>query len=452
MSPLDVSRVQRRTLSLLFMTQVVGGSGVAMGIAVGALLAAAMGGAGVSGLAASASVVGGALLAVPATRLIRSRGRRPGLVFAYACGVCGALVVVTAAAIGSVALLFVGMALFGGGSAANLQARYAAADLSGPDRRARHLSLIVWATTLGSVAGPNLAPLADRYAHRSGLPTYTGPFVISAVAFTVVALVIAAALRPDPLLVAREVGRDAVPAGSAAGPDAGPVAGPDAAPAAGPDAGLVAGPDAAPAAGLREAARAVRAVPAARLGVSAVAVGHLVMVGVMSMTPVHIGGYVHGDVLRVVGVVLSLHIGGMYALSPLVGWLTDRLGRRQVILGGLATLLVACAVAGTAGHHTPRLGLGLGLLGVGWSGTMIAGSTLLSESVGTVVRPAVQGLSDLVMGLSGAFAGAMSGLVVSWSGYPTLTLLAAIATVPLIALALRSVPALAISEGSRECG
>ncbi|GII20554.1 MFS transporter [Planosporangium mesophilum] len=436
MSPLDVSRVQRRTLSLLFMTQVVGGSGVAMGIAVGALLAAAMGGAGVSGLAASASVVGGALLAVPATRLIRSRGRRPGLVFAYACGVCGALVVVTAAAIGSVALLFVGMALFGGGSAANLQARYAAADLSGPDRRARHLSLIVWATTLGSVAGPNLAPLADRYAHRSGLPTYTGPFVISAVAFTVVALVIAAALRPDPLLVAREVGRDAVPAGSAAGPDAGPVA----------------GPDAAPAAGLREAARAVRAVPAARLGVSAVAVGHLVMVGVMSMTPVHIGGYVHGDVLRVVGVVLSLHIGGMYALSPLVGWLTDRLGRRQVILGGLATLLVACAVAGTAGHHTPRLGLGLGLLGVGWSGTMIAGSTLLSESVGTVVRPAVQGLSDLVMGLSGAFAGAMSGLVVSWSGYPTLTLLAAIATVPLIALALRSVPALAISEGSRECG
>jgi MFS family permease len=198
--------------------------------------------------------------------------------------------------------------------------------------------------------------------------------------------------------------------------------------------------------------RAVRADPAARLGISAVAVGHLVMVGVMSMTPVHIGGYVHGDVLRVVGVVLSLHIGGMYALSPLVGWLTDRLGRRQVILGGLATLLVACAVAGTAGHHTPRLGLGLGLLGVGWSGTMIAGSTLLSESVGTVVRPAVQGLSDLVMGLSGAFAGAMSGLVVSWSGYPTLTLLAAIATVPLIALALRSVPALAISEGSRECG
>jgi MFS family permease len=148
-------------------------------------------------------------------------------------------------------------------------------------------------------------------------------------------------------------------------------------------------------------------------------------------------------VLRVVGVVLSLHIGGMYALSPVVGWLTDRFGRRPVILGGLVTLLAACAVAGTAGHHTPRLSVGLALLGVGWSGTMVAGSTLLSESAGTVLRPAVQGLSDLVMGLAGAFAGAVSGLVVAWAGYPILTLLAAIATVPLVALALR--PATAVS-------
>jgi MFS family permease len=171
----------------------------------------------------------------------------------------------------------------------------------------------------------------------------------------------------------------------------------------------------------------------------------MVMVGVMSMTPVHIGEYLHGDVLRVVGVVLSLHIAGMYALSPVVGWLTDRLGRRPVILGGVGCLLAACAVAGTAGPHTPLLSLGLVLLGLGWSGTMVAGSTLLSESVGTVMRPAAQGLSDLVMGLAGALAGALSGLVVEWSGYPTLTLLASIVTVPLVALALRRT---VIVEGS----
>ncbi|NJC68295.1 MFS transporter [Planosporangium thailandense] len=415
MNVVDIPAVQRRTLSLLFATQIIGGIGVAIGIAVGALLAASMGGTGISGLASSSSVVGAALLAIPATRLIRHRGRRPGLVFAYTCGVLGAMVVVTAVKIGSVALLFAGMALFGGGNTANLQARYAAVDLAAPARRGRQLSLIVWATTIGAVAGPNVAPLADRYARRSGLPEYTGPFVFSALAFGVVALAIMVVLRPDPLLVARGTAGEASSVASA---------------------------------GLRDAVRAVRSEPAARLGISAVAVGHVVMVAVMSMTPVHIGGYVHGDVLRVVGLVLSLHIGGMYALSPVVGWLTDRLGRRPVILGGVATLLLACAVAGTAGHHTARLATGLALLGLGWSATMVAGSTLLSESVGTVVRPAVQGLSDLAMGLAGAVAGALSGLVVSWSSYPTLTLLAAIATVPLIALASRTVPALAMSEGS----
>jgi MFS family permease len=415
-SALDIPAVQRRTLALLFATQIVGGVGVAIGIAVGALLAASMGGTGVSGLASSATVVGGALIAVPATRLIRRRGRRPGLVFGYACGAAGALIVVAAVTARSLPLLFAGMALFGGGTAANLQARYAAVDLAEAPRRGRQLSLVVWATTLGAVAGPNLAPLADRYARGSGLAEYAGPFLFSAIAFAVVALVITVALRPDPLLVARRTAEGTSPVPSSAG--------------------------------LREAVRAVRAEPAARLGIAAVAVGHLVMVAVMSMTPVHIGEYQHGDLLRVVGIVLSLHIGGMYALSPLVGWLTDRLGRRPVILGGVATLLVACAIAGTAGHDTLRLSAGLALLGLGWSGTMVAGSTLLSESVGTVVRPAVQGLSDLVMGLAGAAAGALSGLVVSWSGYPVLTLLAAIATVPLIAMARRPAPALLMSEGS----
>ncbi|WP_174528764.1 MFS transporter, partial [Micromonospora maritima] len=190
--------------------------------------------------------------------------------------------------------------------------------------------------------------------------------------------------------------------------------------------------------GMVAAWRTVRRRPAARLGIAAVAVGHLVMVAVMSMTPVHLGEWhSDADVLSVVGVVLSLHIAGMYALSPVAGWLTDRLGRRQVILGGAALLLAACAVAGTAGHHTPPLAVGLALLGLGWSGTMVAGSTLLSESVPTADRPGAQGLSDLLMGLAGAGAAAVSGFVMEAVGYPTLTVLAAVAVVPLVALALR---------------
>jgi MFS family permease len=407
----DTARIQRRTIRLLFSTQMVGGAGVGVGIAVGALLAASMAGTSLSGLAASASVVGGALLTVPATRLIRLNGRRPGLAFLYSVGALGAALVVVAAAIGAVPLLFLGMALFGGGTAANLQARYAAVDLAEPGRRGRQLSLVVWATTIGAVAGPNLAPLADRSVHRFGLAEYSGPFAFSAAAFLVAAGAMLTALRPDPLLTARTL--VAVPA-QAVAPRTG---------------------------SMIDAVRVVLANPRARLGIAAVAMGHLVMVAVMSMTPVHIGAYVHqhGDVLRIVGLVLSLHIAGMYALSPVVGWLTDRLGRRPVILGGIAALLAACALAGTAGDNTPRLSIGLALLGLGWSGTMVAGSTLLSESVSVDVRPSVQGLSDVIMGFAGAAGGAISGVIVDLAGYPTLAALAAIATVPLVALALRPV-------------
>ncbi|MFC5927136.1 MFS transporter [Micromonospora vulcania] len=413
----DVAPIQRRTLRLLFTTQIVGGIGVTIGISVGALLAARIAGTAVAGLAQSAGVVGAALLAVPVTRIMTRHGRRPGLAVAYAVGAIGGLLVVLAAATRSVPLLFLGMLLFGGGTAANLQARYTAVDLAEPARRARQLSMIVWATTIGAVAAPNFAALADRVTTGWGLPPLAGPFAFSAAAFVLAAGVLLGFLRPDPLLTARRLAAGDAPA-------AAPV-----------------GLRAPRGAGMRSAWSVVRGQPAARLGIAAVAVGHLVMVAVMAMTPVRLGES-HGDadVLRLVGIVLSVHIAGMYAFSPLVGWLTDRLGRRVVILGGVGLLLAACAVAGTAGHHTPRLSVGLALLGLGWSGTMVAGSTLLSESVPAGVRPSVQGLSDLTMGLAGAGAAMVSGFVMQVAGYPVLTLLAAVATVPLVALALRPVP------------
>jgi MFS family permease len=167
------------------------------------------------------------------------------------------------------------------------------------------------------------------------------------------------------------------------------------------------------------------------------AVGHLVMIGVMAMTPVHIRGAGHeaAHTLRVVGVVLSFHIAGMFAFAPVVGWFTDRLGRRPIIFAGIVLLLCACALAGSAGHNQTRLAIGLMILGLGWSATMVAGSTLLSDSVSVELRASAQGLSDLIMGLAGASAGAISGVIVQSYGYSTLTLLAALATAPLIVLA-----------------
>ncbi|WP_433130707.1 MFS transporter [Micromonospora sp. CA-240977] len=420
----DVTPIQRRTLRLLFTTQIIGGIGVTIGIAVGALLAARIAGTAMAGVAQSAAVVGAALLAVPVTRIMARHGRRPGLVVAYTVGAVGGVLVVLAAATRWVPLLFLGMLLFGGGTAANLQARYTAVDLAEPARRGRQLSLIVWATTIGAVAAPNFAALADRVTTGWGLPPLAGPFAFSSVAFVLAAVVLLGLLRPDPLLTARRLAAAVAPATGGGTPAAAPV-----------------GARAPRGAGMWAAWSVVRGRPAARLGIAAVAVGHLVMVAVMSMTPVRLGeSHADADVLRLVGIVLSLHIAGMYALSPLVGWLTDRLGRRAVILGGVGLLLAACAVAGTAGHHTPRLSVGLVLLGLGWSGTMVAGSTLLSESVPAWVRPSVQGLSDLIMGLAGAGAAVASGFVMQSAGYPVLTLLAAVAVVPLVALALRPVP------------
>jgi MFS family permease len=404
---MEVAVVQRRTLRLLFVTQIISGIGVAVGASVGALLAADIAGVGMSGLAQSAAVVGTALFAVPATAIVNQGGRRPSLALLYLVAATGAIIVVVAATRGSIPVLFLGFFLFGAATAANFQARYAAVDLAPTAVRGRHLSLIVWATTIGAVMGPSLAPAAGKIVGRYGVPTLAGPYFFSAVLFSLAILLLMLFMRPDPAVVAR----------SALGHPSSSVAN-------------------APRPGMGAALRFVLSHPAARLGVSAMAVGSAVMVGVMAMTPVHIKGAGHdaAHTLGIVGLVLSFHIAGMYAFSPVFGWLTDRLGRRPVIFAGIALLLAACGLAGTAGHDTARLAAALMLLGLGWSATMVAGSTLLSESIPVELRASGQGLSDLVMGLAGATAGALSGVIVAEWGYSVLTLLAALATVPLIAL------------------
>jgi MFS family permease len=405
---MEVVAVQRRTLRLLFATQIVGGVGVTIGASVGALLAADIAGVGLSGLAQSALVVGAALFAVPAAAIVNRHGRRPSLAAGYFSAAAGSIIVVLAAVRGSIPLLFAGFFFFGGANAASLQARYAAVDLAPAPLRGRHLSWIVWATTLGAVVGPSLAPVAGTSLDNYGVPTLAGPFFFSALLFGLAALLLILLLRPDPAVVAR--GGVGDPSARASDTHR---------------------------TGIRAALRVVASQASARLGVVAMAVGHLVMVGVMAMTPVHIRGAGHdaAHTLSVVGVVLSFHIAGMFAFSPVVGWLTDRLGRRPVIFAGIALLLMACGLAGSAGHDTGRLAAGLTLLGLGWSATMVAGSTLVSESVPVELRASAQGLSDLAMGVAGASASAASGVIVGAWGYATLTVLAALATTPLIVLA-----------------
>jgi MFS family permease len=406
-----VHAVQRRTLFLLFATQIIGGVGIAIGVSVGALLAAELAGTSLSGLAQSAVVVGSAILALPATAIVHRRGRRPSLATAYLTAASGAVIVVAAVLNNSIALLFLGFFLFGAGSTASLQARYAAVDLAPPSLRGRQLSTIVWATTIGAVAGPNLAAVAGASLASRGIPTLAGPFVFSAMLFGLAALLLLLLMRPDPAVLAGETLRAA---NSGNAPKR---------------------------VGLWEARRIVAANASARLGVIGMAVGHTVMVAVMAMTPIHIRGAGHdaAHTLRIVGVVLSVHVAGMYAFSPIVGWLTDRLGRRPVILMGVVFLLAACALAATAGHNDTRLAIALMLLGLGWSCTMVGGSTLLTESVPAELRASAQGLSDFIMGVAGATAGALSGVIVAAWSFPALAFIAGgIAVLSLSALALTS--------------
>jgi MFS family permease len=404
---LDIGAIQQRTVRLLFVTQAIAGVGVAVGGSVGALLAADLAGVGLSGVAQSATVVGAALFAVPAATIVERRGRRPSLAAGYALAAVGALLVVAGAMRHSIALLFAGLFLFGCASAAGYQARYAAVDLATTALRGRHLSLVVWATTVGAVIGPSLASPASTALAPHGVPALAGPFVLSALLFAIATVMLLAWLRPDPAEVARaRAGDTEAPSRVAART------------------------------GVRAALPIVLSQPAARLGVAAMAIGHVVMVGVMAMTPVHIraAGHDAAHTLRLVGLVLSAHIGGMYAAAPVFGWLTDRLGRQPVVGIGVVLLVLACTVAGTAGQDPGRLAGGLTLVGLGWSAAMVAGSTLLSEGVPAELRASAQGLSDLTMGLAGATAGALSGVVVQTWGYSTLTLLAALATAPLAAL------------------
>jgi len=401
-------RLQRRTLAVLGAAQVFGGIGVASGIAVGALLLVDLGRESLSGLASSSSVIGAAFTAVPVARYMSTHGRRKGLLLAYLVGTVGVLLVVAGAVLRFFPLALVGLVLAGSSTAAGLQSRYAAVDLATASTRGRSLATVVWATTVGSVLGPNLAEPMGRLAASIGMPPLAGPFMLSSVAFVVAATIIGLLLRPDPLFAAREI---------AGAPPAG-------------------GTGVSPRPSVRTVLTGIGAVPSALLGLAAMAVGHAVMVGVMSMTPVHLQ---HGGAsLRIVGLVISLHIAGMYIASPLVGWLADRFGRHHVILAGGAILLAAFVLAGTAtGHESTQLAVGLFLLGLGWSCTLIAGSTLLTESVPAEERPGVQGTSDLVMGIAGGSAGLLSGIVVATASYGLLNVIATVLVAPLIVFALR---------------
>jgi len=390
-----IREVQRRTILTLVVSQALGGLGMSIGIAVAALLAEDISGSEkLAGLAQTMQVLGSALAAFLLARLMSRRGRRVGLSLGYVLGASGAALCVVAGVVRSFPLMLIGATLLGSTTAANNQARYAATDLAPPDKRARSLSFVVWATTIGAVAGPNLTGFAGRGGHLLGLPTLTGPFLFGMLGMLAAAAFLTLMMRPDPLLVAREAAR------STRGGK--------------------------PATTSWSRVRTVLVSrPGVAAGVAALSLAHAVMISVMVMTPLHM--HHGGATLEIIGVVISVHVLGMFAFAPLVGWGADRFGRPMVLSAGALVLFVSLYLAGTApAGASYQIGVALFLLGLGWSFCTVSASTLLSESAPMDARTDVQGAADLVMGLTAAAAGALAGIIVGSAGYGWLNVFAAV--------------------------
>lgn len=446
-----VRKVQRRTVALLGTAQVFGGIGTGATVSIGSILAVELSGSSAwAGAVATVMTLGAALAALPLAALADRRGRRIGQVAGLSAALAGAVLMVLAVVSGLFVLLVLGAAGIGVGSAASLQARFAAVDLADPEHRGLALSTVVWAVTIGAVTGPNLIQPGTVVGQALGLPPVAGPFVISGAGLLLAAALLFVGLRPDPLLLARELAAQQARTGLQ---DAQAVEQAPAPRLAGRPGTGTAGQGAHDGGTLARGLRAIRGSRTALLAVAAVVGAHAVMVGVMSMTPLHLqelvegpgpshaGHTASGDVLVIIGFTISLHIAGMFALSPVMGWLTDKAGRAQTIMIGFTLLIAAVAVAGFGQASTAAVAVGLVLLGLGWSAATVSGSTLLAESVAQESRVAVQGVSDMLMGAAGAVGGAVSGLVLSWTGYLGLNLLGGAVGAAVLAAAFMTVMA-----------
>lgn len=390
-TPEAPAHLRRRTVGLLAGAQVLSGVAAGSVVSVGSLLAVELAGSDAwAGSVTTAATLGAAVSALGLARLALARGRRTSLTTGLALASFGAVLVVVAAVVEVFVLLLAGSALLGVGSAVNLQARFAATDLSTPRTRGRDLSLVVWTSTVGAVAGPNFVRLGDPTARLTGLPELAAVFVFSVVGMVAAMTVLAVGLRPDPLVVARSLG------GATPGPR--------------------------PQVPLRTAAATLARYPRAVAALLGIVVAHAVMVAVMAMTPVHMAG--HGASIELVGLTVSLHIAGMFALSPVMGVLADRVGATAVLLGGLGVMLAAVAVCGAAGGDHTGVTVGLVLLGVGWSAATVAGSAVMAGAIPGDERVTVQGMSDALMSLAGAGGGALAGVALAQVGYGGLNALA----------------------------
>lgn len=387
-SPEKQKSLYKRTLFVVSISQIFGGAGLAAGVTVGALIAQQMLGTDAfAGLPSALFTLGSAGSALIVGRLSQRYGRRTGLSAGFMIGGLGALGVIMAAIINSIFLLFISLLIYGAGTATNLQARYAGTDLANHKQRATAVSITMVFTTFGAVAGPSLVNVMGDFALSIGVPSLAGPFILAAAAYMLAGVVLFIMLRPDPLVIAKTI--------EAATEEPG-------------DKGHLA------------ATEHTENKKGIIVGATVMVLTQIVMVAIMTMTPVHMRH--HGHDLGAVGLVIGFHIGAMYLPSLVTGVLVDRLGRTAMAISSGTTLLLAGVIAAFApGDSMVLLVIALSLLGLGWNFGLISGTALIVDSTDTATRAKTQGTVDVLIALSGAAGGALSGMIVAGSSYLALS-------------------------------
>ncbi|MGC2939425.1 MAG: MFS transporter [Brevibacterium sp.] len=442
-----------REQAKLITAQLLSGAGIASGYAVGGLLAEEITGqTSMAGLAQMSVILGAGLIAYPLAVLAGRSGRRKALTLGFGIGTLGAVVVLIGVALQLLPVFMLGMMMCGSSTASGLQARYAAVDLADPAAAGRAMSLVVWATTVGSVLGPNFTDPGAHLGEALGMNGLAGPYIISMAAFALATLFastlsrsIAAGTEQPPanadLDADPAIEHDASSDANAAATSANAV---DGSPAEVVPARSARSEQTAPPAQLRlgQALRFALARPVPLFAMITIITGQMMMTNVMVMTPVHMD---HQEFsLGAIGIVVSIHIAGMYALSPIFGWMADRWGAGVVIAGG--TVIFAATIAlGVMDALAPvssmvLLSTALSLLGIGWSMFLIGGSALLTASVPAHAKVPLQGASDSAMNLGGALMAAMAGTVLEAGGFLWINLMATFVLLITLAFAIRAVP------------
>ena len=386
--------------------QVVASAALASAVTVGAYVVQGILGQDTpwGGIATATVTTGSAFMSQLLARIMSKSGRRVGLQTGYSLAIVGGLIAGLGVQRSSLTIFLLGLFLYGNGQASNLLARYAATDLALPQERAQAMSKILFASTFGAVLGPVLVVPAQWAGQEwFGWQKYTGPWVFAAIFFIGALVNIYVRLRPDPLELSGGLRSQA-----AVG---------------------VTTPR------LTEALRIICSTRSGRVALMAMVVSQVTMVAVMTMTPVHLKAHGHESISSYV---ISLHIAGMYAFSPLVGRFSDARGRLPTILVGGILLVFATILAAIAGEAAVVLFPALWLLGIGWSFALIGGSSLLVDSVPTESRVTVQGSADVMMSLCGGIAGFSSGFIRKAIGFHMLSSIAMLLAGLLIAVAYSS--------------